>query len=108
MLVAQPSFFVYRMVVEHPQTLSIVPEPLPHVLFYVESSHEQLYKKSLMEHGNGMVPAPILAQRFEHNWERDVGRYPSRVVTTTFAEVCMKLEFVAEEFSRDVDVFTTD
>ena len=55
-----------------------------------------------------MVPAPILAQRFEHNWERDVGRYPSRVVTTTFAEVCMKLEFVAEEFSRDVDVFTTD
>ena len=37
-----------------------------------------------------------------------MGRYPSRVVTTTFAEVCMKLEFIAEEFSRDVDVFTTD
>ena len=37
-----------------------------------------------------------------------MGRYPSRVVTTTFAEVCMELEFITEEFSRDVDVFTTD
>lgn len=36
------------------------------------------------------------------------GTYPSGIVTTAFAEVCMKLEFVAEEFSRDVDVFTTD
>jgi hypothetical protein len=34
--------------------------------------------------------------------------YPSGIITTTFPEVCMELEFVAEEFSRDVDVFTTD
>src|SRR5438046_1611433 len=42
MLVVQPSFFVYRMVVEYPQTPSIVPELLHPVLSCVESSHEQL------------------------------------------------------------------
>ena len=61
MLVAPPSFFVCRMVVGHPRTLSTVPEQLLHVLFYVESSHEQLYKKSLMEHGNGTVPKPPIS-----------------------------------------------
>jgi hypothetical protein len=36
------------------------------------------------------------------------GMYASGVVTATFSEVCMELEFISEEFSRDVKVFTTD
>ena len=64
MLVAQPSSFVYRMAVEYPQTPSIVPELLHLVLSYVESSHEQLYKRSLTEHGNGMVPVTLV----KTNW----------------------------------------
>ena len=56
MLAVQPSSFVYRMVVEHPQTPSIVPELLHLVLSCVESSRGQLYKRSSMEHGSGMVP----------------------------------------------------
>ena len=56
---ALPSSFAYRTAVEYPRTLSIVPKPLHRVLFCVESSHGQLYRKSLTEHGNGMVPIPI-------------------------------------------------
>ena len=56
MLVVQPSSFVYHMGAEFPQTLSIVPEPLHHVLSCAESFRERLCIKSWMEHGNGMVP----------------------------------------------------
>ena len=56
MPVVQPSSFVYRMVVEYPQTPSIAPELLHLVLSCVESFHEQLCRKSSREHGNGMDP----------------------------------------------------
>jgi len=100
MLAVQPSSFVYHMVVEYPQTPSIVPELLHLVLSCVESSHEQLYKRSSMEHGNGMVPVTSTQHRR--------GDYASRIVTTTFTEVSMKLEFISKEFSRNVEVLTTD
>lgn len=70
-LVAQPSSFVYRMVVEYPQTPSIVLELLHLVLSCGESSHEQLYKRSSMEHGNGMVPVNVSQPK--KRWRTRVG-----------------------------------
>ena len=101
-LVAQPSSFVYHMGAEYPQTPSIVPEQLHLVLSCAESFREQLCRKSLMEPGNGMVP------KLQISYERFSATYTSRVVTTTFTEVRMELEFVSEEFSRDIEFLTTD
>jgi hypothetical protein len=78
-------------VVEYPQTLSIFLEQLHPFSFYVESFHEQLYRKFSMEHGNGMVPIELALSRS--------GRYSSRIITTTFMEISMKFEFIPEEFS---------
>jgi len=38
----------------------------------------------------------------------DKRRYASRIVTTTFTEISMELEFISEEFSRNVEFLTTD
>jgi hypothetical protein len=34
--------------------------------------------------------------------------YSSRIVSTTFAKICMELEFVSEKFSRDIEILATD
>ena len=89
---ALPSSFACHMAVEFPQILSIFPTPLHLVLFCAESFLEQPCRISLKEPGNGTVPVE-LGTIFSNDG------YPCRIVTTSFAEICMELEFVPEEFS---------
>jgi hypothetical protein len=51
-----------------------------------------------MGHGNGRVPASV----------DTIEIYPCRIVSTTFMKVGVKLEFISEEFSRDIQILTTD
>ena len=107
MLEVQPSSFACRMVEEYPQRPSIVPRLLHLVSFCEEPFPEQFYRRSSTERGNEMGPDSRVSL---HDSESKGGgkRYASRVVTTTLTEIGVELEFIAKEFSRNVEIFATD